>query len=155
LLAHTVKVTRIALSLGDITVAPYDRDLLIAAGVLHDIGKLDEYTATPGEERTDDGRLLGHIVQGVLRVQTAAALVPDLGADQLTDLLHAIVASHGKREFGSPTIPATIEALLLHLADQSEATIDAGLSALDAAPPDAAWTEFVKSLDGKLRRPRQ
>ncbi len=151
LLAHTVKVAGIALSLGDLTFSPYDRDLLVAAALLHDIGKLDEHTPTPGEEPTEEGRLLGHIVPGVMRIMEASHAVPELSEARRNDLLHAVIASHGKKEFGSPAVPATLEAVLLHLADESEATIEASLAAIEATPAGAVWTDYVKSIDARLR----
>jgi 3'-5' exoribonuclease len=155
LLAHTVKVTRIALSLADVTVCPIDRSMMIAAALLHDIGKLDEQSPTPGEEPTEDGRLLGHIVPGVIRIMRASQIVLQLSDERRTEIVHAVLASHGKREFGSPAEPATLEAVLLHLADMSEASIEAPLTALEAAPLTAIWTDYVKSIDGRLRVPER
>jgi 3'-5' exoribonuclease len=153
LLAHTVRVTRIAITLAELTVSPVDRSLLIAASILHDIGKLDELTENPGEEPTEDGRLLGHIVPAVIRITQASDLVPDLTEERRTELIHAVIGSHGKKEFGSPAVPATLEAVLIHLADESEATIEATLSCIEASPPDARWTEYIKSIDTRLRLP--
>jgi len=153
LLAHTVRVTRIALSLADLTVSPVDRSLLIAAALLHDIGKLDELTENPGEEPTEEGRLLGHIVPAVVRITQASDLVPELTVERRNDLIHAVIASHGKKEYGSPAVPSTLEAVILHQADESEATIEAVLTALEACPGDARWTEYIKSIDARLRLP--
>ena len=125
--------------------------MLVAAALLHDIGKLDEHTPTPGEEPTEEGRLLGHIVPGVMRIMEASHAVPELSEARRNDLLHAVIASHGKKEFGSPAVPATLEAVLLHLADESEATIEASLAAIEATPAGAVWTDYVKSIDARLR----
>lgn len=153
LLAHTVRVTRIALSLAELTVAPVDRGLLVAAAILHDIGKLDELTENPGEEPTEEGRLLGHIVPAVIRITQASDLVPELTDARRTDLIHAVIASHGKKEFGSPAVPAILEAVLIHQADEAEATIEAMLTAIEASAADARWTEYLKSTDSRVRIP--
>lgn len=75
LLTHTVRVSQMALALTRFVPA-IDSDLLLAAALLHDIGKLDELAEQPGADYTESGKLLGHVTLGILRVNDTAATIP-------------------------------------------------------------------------------
>jgi len=100
-----------------------NRDLVIAGGILHDIGKLQELEQRPeGTAHTAEGSLIGHILIGRDMVrQAAAGLSPALEADVLLRLEHLILAHQGKPDWGSPKPPMTPEALLVHYADDLDA----------------------------------
>lgn len=110
-----------------------DRDLLLTAVLLHDIGKLWGYTAPPAAEYTTKEELLGHIVYGCLRIFWAAytgkAELPEklavegLDEEMLDLLLHCVVSHHGKEEWGSPKPPLTDEAKILHYLDLKDSRI--------------------------------
>lgn len=103
-----------------------DRDLALTGALLHDIGKLDTYVVVvrAGEEGeretielTDAGRLQGEIVLGSERVRAAIdrrAGFPPALAEQL---LHIILSHHGTLAHGSPVVPVTREATLVHMVD--------------------------------------
>ncbi len=100
---------------------PLNKDLVIAGGVLHDIGKLREIEPTPtGAEYTAAGNLIGHVLQGRDIVREAAARHP-LPGDLLLRLEHIIVSHQRLPEWGSPKPPMTPEALLVHFADDVDA----------------------------------
>ncbi|MDP8256472.1 MAG: OB-fold nucleic acid binding domain-containing protein [Candidatus Alcyoniella australis] len=100
-----------------------DREMLIAGVVLHDLGKLDELSYDSAFEFTDRGRLLGHISMGLERLDSAAAehKIDPLRLDQLR---HILLSHHGEREFGSPVLPATPEALVVHFLDNVDSKLN-------------------------------
>lgn len=133
-----------------------DADVLLCAALLHDIGKCDELTFDTAIEYTDQGRLVGHVVLGVQRVQ-AAITRARLKVDpmRLMRLEHAILSHHGELEWGSPKRPSTFEALLLHHVDNMDAKA-AGFVALvgRAARVEEAWTDAGNLFRRPLYAPR-
>ncbi len=150
LLEHTVNVTRIA----ELTahLYPCNHDLVIAGALLHDIGKLEELEEQIGIGYTPMGRMVGHIVLGMQYVQEQARQVSELEEAQIEDLLHIILAHHTK-EFGSPVNPATIEALIVHKADITEAQIAGFLEHCQRATGSSGWTTYSTQHGGQLRAP--
>jgi len=155
LLEHTVAVASLCRSLGE-QYPHAERDLLVTAALLHDIGKVDELSFDVAIGYTDSGRLLGHVVLGMKllhdAVSRARVRVP---ADRMARLEHAIVSHHGELEWGSPKRPSTIEALLLHHADNLDAKA-AGFSALlgGASRADETWTDAGNLFRRPLYAPR-
>ena len=132
LLEHTLSVTRTCVYLADKYAEyypemkpPLDKDLVVAGGILHDIGKLREMEQRPeGAAHTAEGSLIGHILIGRDMVREAAAALkgePTLDADTLLRLEHLIIAHQRLPEWGSPKPPMTPEALLVHYADDIDA----------------------------------
>ncbi|MBO4608647.1 MAG: HD domain-containing protein [Lachnospiraceae bacterium] len=101
-----------------------NRDLLITAALCHDIAKTKEFTAFPENDYSDDGQLLGHIVMGSEMVAIAASQIEGFPHTHLSQLQHCILAHHGKYEFGSPKLPALVEAMALNLADEMDSKIE-------------------------------
>jgi 3'-5' exoribonuclease len=105
---------------------PLDRGVIVAAAILHDIGKLRELDYHPVEAKyTKHGTLIGHIVLGRDMVRDKAREIGDFPEETLLLLEHAILAHHGKMEFGAPKVPLTIEAMIVHYADEIDAKINA------------------------------
>ncbi|MBA2626397.1 MAG: HD domain-containing protein [Gemmatimonadales bacterium] len=121
LLKHTCEVATIARQMSRVCHANWD--LVLAGALLHDIGKLDSYRWDGAFEYTDCGSLLGHVVLGAVRLdRRVAAADPRPCTDQELMLLqHMIVSHHGKLEFGAPVPPMTLEAEVLHYADNASA----------------------------------
>ena len=111
---------------------PLDKDLVIAGGILHDIGKLREMEQRPeGATHTAEGSLIGHILIGRDIVREAAAAAGlSLGGDTLLRLEHLIITHQGRPEWGSPKPPMTPEALLVHFADDIDAKYQMMVSVL-------------------------
>jgi len=122
LLQHTCEVLAIGVQIAK--VAKADVELLTAGVLLHDIGKTECYSWETGVfDTTERGRLVGHVVQGVIMLQRAiagAASPPCTPEEQLI-LEHYILSHHGKLEFGAPVKPLTLEAEILHFADDASA----------------------------------
>jgi 3'-5' exoribonuclease len=118
LLEHSLTVAQ---SVGAISAVfgGVNRDLAVAGALLHDIGKLDAYVIDDEDqiEMSDLGRLQGEIPLGYFRIRTAIAQLPDFPPELAQALLHIILSHHGSLEHGSPVVPATREATLVHMAD--------------------------------------
>jgi len=141
LLEHTVSVTKLLESFCEHY--PFlDRDLLITAGILHDIGKLEELSGNLAIDYTDAGRLLGHLVLGAQRVAQEIDKIANFPTDLALSLQHLIVSHHGEYEFGSPKRPKIIEAFALHYADDLDARMNNISSVLAATT--SRWTTFQR-----------
>jgi len=119
LLRHTYEVALIARAIAEVSRA--DRDLVTAGALLHDIGKLESYTWRTGFAVTDAGSLLGHVVIGLLKLARGAERVTGLTERELLILQHLVASHHGRLELGAPVTPMTLEAEILHFADDASA----------------------------------
>ncbi|HMT20340.1 MAG TPA: HD domain-containing protein [Promineifilum sp.] len=131
-----------------------DADLLVCGALLHDVGKAYEYSLADGFAHSEDGRLVGHIVRGVVLIERAAA---ELGfpPDALQQLIHLIVSHHGTTEWGSPIVPRTLEAVLLHQIDLLDSRIGGFMDHVGNDGGGADWTAKRSEMFGtELRRPR-
>lgn len=147
LIEHTLSLVGLAEKTAD-HYPTLDRDLLIAGTLLHDVAKIDEfeYSRLPFSY-TDRGRLVGHLVLGVEMVRKAAESV-SIAEDRVDQLIHIILSHHGRLEFGSPVLPMTPEAILLHHLDDMDAKmnyIDQLRSKMDE--PGFHWTDFQRPLE--------
>ena len=130
-----------------------DVDLLVCGALLHDMGKAYEYALEEGFAYSEDGRLVGHIVRGVVLIERAAA---ELGfpADHLQRLIHLIISHHGTTEWGSPIVPKTLEAVLLHQIDLLDSRVGGFMDHVGHDGSGAAWTTKRSEMFGtELRRP--
>jgi 3'-5' exoribonuclease len=119
LLRHTYEVALIARAIAEVSRA--DRDLVTAGALLHDIGKLESYTWRTGFAVTDAGSLLGHVVIALLKVARGAERVAGLTEREQLILQHLVASHHGRLELGAPVTPMTLEAEILHFADDASA----------------------------------
>jgi 3'-5' exoribonuclease len=135
LLLHVCEVASIGQQIAK-TMRKANVDLVIAGALLHDIGKVEAYTVdAKGLGYDARNHLIGHVVLGCLmfteRVGAArAAGTCALTDAQVTELQHMILSHHGSLEFGSPVQPMTLEAELLHWADETSAKADSMVEAL-------------------------
>ena len=149
LLEHTLSVTKLC----DYYCGAYPilkRDLLLAA-MCHDIGKTKEISPFPQNDYTDDGQLLGHIVMGSQMVAEKAAMIQGFPHVLLSQLQHCILAHHGKYEFGSPKIPALIEALALNYADDTDAKLETFKEILENNRENTGWLGYNRLFESNLR----
>lgn len=122
LIEHTLCVTRNALNMAD-NYPQASRDMLITGALLHDIGKVIEFTYDKKIAYSDAGRLLGHISIGNAMVECHCSRIEDFPMAKKVLLQHMVLSHHGFQEFGSPRCPATLEALILHHADILDAQL--------------------------------
>jgi 3'-5' exoribonuclease len=121
LLLHVSEVTHVSVQSAKAMRA--NADLVTAGALLHDIGKVEAYDLSwEGFVRTPAGHLLEHVVLGALMLDRALAAEPQLCTEsQRLELLHLILSHHGQLAYGSPVRPLTLEAEVLHYADQMSA----------------------------------
>lgn len=128
-----------------------NKDLLITAAIFHDIGKVQELSAFPLNDYTDDGQLLGHIVIGVEMISEAVRSIPDFPQKLASELKHCIVAHHGELEYGSPKKPALAEALALNLADCADAKMQT-LTEVFKDKNTNDWLGYNRLFESNLRK---
>lgn len=154
LLEHTLSVTKLC----DYYCKAYPilkRDLLLTAAMCHDIGKVREISPFPENDYTDDGQLLGHIVMGSQMVAEKAAEIAGFPHVQLAQLQHCILAHHGKYEYGSPKIPALMEALALNYADDTDAKLETFNEILENNSANQGWLGFNRLFESNLRATKE
>jgi 3'-5' exoribonuclease len=140
LLEHSVIVAETALRVAE-EFASVDRSLLVAGALLHDIGKTRAYSADPmATGMTDDGILLGEIVAGLEIVRGLLAETPTVSPATAQLLQHIIASHHGEREKGSPVVPQTREAVIVHYCDDMTASVAAIDEAARKLPQGSRWT---------------
>ena len=150
LLEHTLSVTDISDRVGQMY-PNVNRDLLLAGGLLHDIGKVSSYSYKSLIDYTDEGRLLGHIVQGAQLVEERIKSMGDFPDEVRMQLLHLILSHQGKLEQASPVVPMTLEALILYYADEIDSKANAFLRIRDQQKESGAkWSSYVKLIDRYL-----
>jgi 3'-5' exoribonuclease len=146
LLQHTVEVANIAVTAAK-AVRRANLDLVIAGALLHDVGKVEAYEVGPGGfAATPCGLLIGHVVLGVLHLERRLQKLgePPCTEGQLLELRHMILSHHGRQEYGSPVVPMTLEAQIVHQADDASAKATDFLDAFDDGELWADGGEFSK-----------
>jgi len=142
-------VTRLANSVCKLY--PYlDRDLLVSAALIHDIGKIEEFTfSRPPIDYSDRGRLLGHIVLGISIIDSfVARLGIKDSSQQIVALKHLVLSHHGQKEFGAPVLPMMEEAIALNYIDDLDAKLNyLGKLKKDISGPTYCWTEYQKLFE--------
>ena len=129
-----------------------NRDLLITAAILHDIGKTKELSLFPQNDYTNDGQLLGHIMIGAEMVHDAAQKIDGFPQELENQLKHCILAHHGELEYGSPKKPAMVEAVALNLADNADAKMETLTELFDAAPAGNEWLGYNRFFESNICR---
>lgn len=142
LLEHTLSVCRICDYMGKHY--NVNADLLMAGAMLHDVAKVFEYEQKPAIEFTVLGRLVGHLSLGDQLVCSKAAQINNFPSETLMLVRHLILAHHGEYEKASVRLPQTLEAVVLHHADNLDAQTIGVQQMVEAAPDAAEWSEFDK-----------
>jgi len=141
LLEHTLSVCQMAVLISE-HYPELDGDLLLSGAILHDIGKIDELTFELNIEYSDRGRLLGHIVLGVLMLEERVKTIKDFPSELALRLRHLILSHHGEFDFGSPKRPKFLEAFALHLIDDIDAKMNGLGRLLKDDKQEGSWTAF-------------
>jgi len=154
LLEHTVSVAKLC----DYYCGAYpilNRDLLLTAALCHDIGKVKELSPFPENDYTDDGQLLGHIVMGAQMVAERAAGIQGFPHVLLAEVQHCILAHHGKYEYGSPKLPALMEAVALNYADDTDAKLETFKEILENNRENQGWLGYNRLFESNLRAAKE
>ncbi|MFP4034215.1 MAG: 3'-5' exoribonuclease YhaM family protein [Desulfovermiculus sp.] len=155
LLEHTLQVVRLCLTVSELY-PDLDREILLVAAVLHDVGKAWELDLGVSRDYTDTGRLIGHITLGLDQVMPFLQQAPELDQDLVVHLKHILLSHHGEYAYGSPRRPKTQEAFVLHFMDNLDAkmnSLDQALSALD--PGTQGWSAYQVTLERMVYRPKK
>lgn len=129
LLYHTASMLRLArYNLANYPENELDKDILIGATILHDIEKTREYSGVDNIQFTEDGKLMGHIFLSGAEVFHLWKLLeknkPEIDTTKVPLMIHAILAHHGKLEWGSPVAPGTKDAEILHQIDMMDSRMN-------------------------------
>lgn len=150
LAVHTLSVLRLM----DSVLSVYDflnADLLITGGILHDVGKMYEYTYKKRIDVSDQGRLLGHIVIGSEMVAAQIAGIDGFPADLKMKVLHMVLSHHGEVEWGSPKPPSFPEALVLHFVDNLDAKMEMMKAVVDKnRGGNKQWSDYHPYLEREI-----
>ena len=153
LLEHTLSV----LAMAERACAHYgdmNRDLVVAGVLLHDVGKTAELTYQRSFNYSDAGNLIGHISMEADWINRAVAQIPDFPEELRLLILHIVLSHHGKLEYGSPVLPKTPEALLVHYLDDLDGKLESMFRAIREDGGTGAWTPFSRTLDRMFYKPR-
>ncbi|OGP90640.1 MAG: hypothetical protein A2031_02090 [Deltaproteobacteria bacterium RBG_19FT_COMBO_43_11] len=155
LLEHTLSVVRLLVKVAE-HYPKLNKDMLIAGGILHDIGKIYEFSYDQLIDYSDEGRLIGHIVMGVEMLNKKIAAIPDFPEQLSLELRHLLLSHHGEFEFGSPKRPKTMEALVVHYIDDLDAKLNAFETfAADSGNADSDWTAYNRFFERFLYKGKQ
>ena len=168
---HILSVMRLAQRMAD-HYPMVDRDLLVAGALLHDIGKVSELSYGTTFDYTDEGRLVGHLVMTAQQIHAKASKIPGFPKLLEQHITHIVLAHHGQLEYGSPKLPMTLEAHIVHAIDSLDSRIASWLE-LMAKDSNPTWTEPTRlyernlwkgppptargksPIEGRTRRPRE
>jgi 3'-5' exoribonuclease len=126
-----------------------DRDVAVTGALLHDIGKLDAYQIQGGAiSMSDQGRLYGEIPIGYYLVRREIERLNGFPAELAQAVLHIILSHHGSLEHGSPVVPCTREATLVHMIDNLGGRLGSFDRIEKELPAGEEWSQFDKALGG-------
>jgi 3'-5' exoribonuclease len=126
-----------------------DRDLAVTGGLIHDIGKIEAYGSDPvAIDLSDDGKLLGEIPLGYYMVRTAIERIDGFPLELARAVLHIVLSHHGALENGSPVVPCTREATVVHAIDNLGGKLGS-FDRLEKGLQDGeTWSRFDRALSG-------
>ena len=149
LLEHTLSVADMARR-----ACEHYTDLVLAGVLLHDLGKTAELSYQRSFGYTDTGNLLGHITLEAQWVSKAVDAIPGFPEELRLQILHIVLAHHGKLEFGSPVLPKTPEALLVHYLDDLDGKLEGMFRLMHEESGQGNWSAWSRALDRPVYRVR-
>jgi 3'-5' exoribonuclease len=148
LLQHTHALLKMILA-----IAPQyglNKELLLIGALFHDIGKTAEFRTQPALETTLTGGLLGHLVISLTIFLEIKRSIPDFPEPLSVRIQHLIVSHHGEKEFGSPEVPKTPEAYLLHLLDLLDSRLNIFSEQLKAGEAMKLFSDYNQALGTRI-----
>lgn len=155
LLEHIVNLLETVVRIADLY-PKVDSRLLLAGVFLHDIGKVRELEYDTVFGYTDEGQLIGHLIQGVEMVneklpEAEERLGQKFPVETLLRIKHMLVSHHGTYEFGSPKLPMTPEAIALHHLDNLDAKVNEFSTLISSDPnSQSSWTPYQATMQRKI-----
>jgi 3'-5' exoribonuclease len=148
LLEHCLGVAQ-AVSAISATFPGIDRDVAVTGALLHDIGKLEAYTDDPQNiDLTDAGKLHGEIALGYYRIRRAIEEIEGFPAELAQAVGHIILSHHGALEHGSPVVPCTREATLVHMIDNLGGRLGSFDRLEKELAPGRRWSGHDRAIGG-------
>jgi 3'-5' exoribonuclease len=149
LLEHTLLVAQAVSAISASFGSGVDRDLAVTGAMIHDIGKIEAYGLDPAAiDLTDEGKLLGEIPLGYYLVRRQIDRIEGFPWPLARALLHVILSHHGALENGSPVLPATREATIVHAVDNLGGKLGSFDRLEKELPDGAAWSPYDRALEG-------
>lgn len=148
LLEHTLSILQLCHRVAD-HYPRANRDLLLAGGLLHDLGKVRELSWDGGIDYTTEGRLVGHLLLTIQWIHEKAAQLPGFPKELAMHLAHLVAAHHGQLDFGSPKVPHTLEAMIVHAIDELDSRVQAWSMIMERDTGEE-WTAFQRLYDRYL-----
>lgn len=145
LLEHILSCSQLA-----VTLSPHynvNRSYVIAGCILHDLCKVYELSEGPVVDYTEEGKLIGHLVKGLEIVDHFASKIKNFPYSVKTHIKHILLSHHGEYEYGSPKIPSTSEAFLVHLIDLMDSKMSSFEQVKKTDSSTNHWSGFVKHLN--------
>jgi len=147
LLEHTLSLVQLVLKNAS-HYSGLNLDLLLTGSILHDLGKVDELSYQRSFDYSDEGRLLGHIILGIEKVEDKIRQLPDFPKDLSTLLKHLLLSHHGQYIWGSPKRPMTLEAVMLHYLDDMDAKINGIQQFIKKQVPEGSrWSAYHRIFE--------
>jgi 3'-5' exoribonuclease len=126
-----------------------DHDIAVTGALLHDIGKVEAYAMEGGAiELTDAGKLQGEIPLGYYLVRREIEEIAGFAPDTAQGLLHIILSHHGQLEHGSPVVPCTREATLVHMIDNLGGRLGSFDRIEKSLGDGESWSGFDRAIAG-------
>jgi 3'-5' exoribonuclease len=148
LLEHSLTVAQ-AVSAISATFPGIDRDVAVTGALLHDIGKLEAYEVDDGViSMSDDGRLYGEIPLGYYRIRRTIEHLDGFPSELAQAVLHIILSHHGSLQHGSPVVPCTREATLVHMIDNLGGRLGSFDRLEKELPAGEFWSAYDKAIGG-------
>ena len=130
-----------------------DMDILVFGAAFHDFGKIWELSYPHAVGYTDEGRLVGHISTSVIWVDRKIREIQNFPESLGWQLKHLILSHHGKLEFGSPKVPVTLEAEMIHILDLLDSRLEGIESLMRSERNNSRWTSVHKAFGTAYYKP--
>ncbi len=152
LLCHSLQLIRLVERISPLY-PTLDAEIVVFGAAFHDFGKIFELCYPTPFGYTDEGRLVGHITIGAILLDRKIQNIPEFPEALGWHLKHLILSHHGKLEYGSPKVPVTLEAEMVHLLDLMDSRMEGIESFMRAERNNSRWTSIHKAYGVSFYKP--
>lgn len=145
LLEHILSCANLSVYLSK--VYQVNENYVVAGAILHDLCKVYELSDGLTTDYTEEGKLVGHLVKGVEIIDRFSYRIQNFPYDLKLHLKHIILSHHGEYEYGSPKVPSTKEAYLVHLIDYLDSKMHSMETICMTDTNSGHWSGFIRHLD--------